>query len=93
MEIEAVLLKHAAVLEAAVVGVPDEKWGETPHAFVVLKAGASASEEQLREFVRSQLAHFKAPRGFSFVRELPKTATGKIQKYVLRGSRPAISAQ
>jgi acyl-CoA synthetase (AMP-forming)/AMP-acid ligase II len=93
VEIEAVLLRHAAVLEAAVVGVPDEKWGETPHAFVVLKTGASASEDQLREFVRSQLAHFKAPRGFSFVTELPKTATGKIQKYVLRGSRPAISAQ
>jgi fatty-acyl-CoA synthase len=93
VEIEAVLLKHAAVLEAAVVGVPDEKWGETPHAFVVLKPGASASDEQLLTFVRSQLAHFKAPRGFSFVTELPKTATGKIQKYVLRGSRPAISAQ
>ena len=75
----------------AVVGVPDAKWGEVPQAFVVLRAGAAVTEDALREFVRSRLAHFKAPRGFTFVPELPKTATGKIQKYVLRQGRSAIA--
>jgi fatty-acyl-CoA synthase len=93
VEVEGVLLRHPAVLEAAVVGVPDDRWGETPHGFVVLKPGASAAEEDLRAFAREKLAHFKVPRGFTFVPELPKTATGKIQKYVLRGGRAAISAQ
>ena len=93
VEVEGVLLGHPAVVEAAVVGVPDAKWGEVPHAFVVLRSGASATPEELREFVRSRLAHFKAPRDLTFVAELPKTATGKIQKYVLRQSRPAISVQ
>ena len=93
VEIEGVLLRHPAVLEAAVVGVPDDRWGETPHGFVVLKPGAAAVEEDLRAFAREKLAHFKVPRGFTFVPELPKTATGKIQKYVLRGGRAAISAQ
>jgi fatty-acyl-CoA synthase len=73
--------------------VPDERWGEAPHGFVVLKPGEAATEEELREFARAKLAHFKVPRGFTFVPELPKTATGKIQKYVLRGGRAAISAQ
>ena len=91
VEVEGVLLQHPAVVEAAVVGAPDEKWGEVPHAFVVLKPGLAVTEDQLREFVRSRLAHFKAPREFSFVPELPKTATGKIQKYVLRQGRSAIS--
>ena len=93
VEVEGVLLRHPAVLEAAVVGVPDERWGETPHGFVVLKSGASATEDDLRAFAREKLAHFKVPRSFTFVPELPKTATGKIQKYVLRGGRAAISAQ
>ena len=93
VEVEGALLHHPAVLEIAVVGVPDAKWGEAPHGFVVLKPGASATEEELREFARERLAHFKVPRGFTFVAELPKTATGKIQKYVLRGGRAAISAQ
>jgi len=93
VEIEGVLLRHPAVLEAAIVGVPDATWGETPHGFVVLKPGAATSEDELRDFVRARLAHFKVPRGFTFVPELPKTATGKIQKYVLRGGRAAISAQ
>ena len=93
VEVEGVLLRHPAVLEAAVVGVPDEKWGETPHGFVVLKPGAAASEHDLREFARGRLAHFKIPHRFTFVAELPKTATGKIQKYVLRGGKVAISAQ
>ena len=93
VEVEGVLLRHPSVLEAAVVGMPDEKWGEAPHAFVILKPGASASDEELRQFARDRLAHFKAPHTVTFVSELPKTATGKIQKYVLRGGRAAIAVQ
>jgi fatty-acyl-CoA synthase len=92
VEVEGVLLRHPAIQEVAIVGLPHEKWGEAPHAFVVLKTGAIATPEELREFARDNLAHFKAPQGFSFVAELPKTATGKVQKYVLRG-RPAIAKQ
>jgi fatty-acyl-CoA synthase len=93
VEVEGVLLRHPAVQEAAVVGLADEKWGEAPHAFVILKPGASADPEELRQFTRDRLAHFKAPHTVTFVDELPKTATGKIQKYVLRGGRAAIAAQ
>jgi fatty-acyl-CoA synthase len=93
IEIEGAILRHPAVQEVAVVGVPHEKWGESPHAFVVLRAGAAASAEELREFCRARLAHFKTPHGFTFVSELPKTATGKIQKFVLRKRQPAISKQ
>ncbi|MGA2397821.1 MAG: long-chain-fatty-acid--CoA ligase [Steroidobacteraceae bacterium] len=93
IEVEAMLLRHEAVLEAAVVGMPHEKWGETPHAFVVLRPGARASEAELVEFARARLAHFKVPTAFRLVSELPKTATGKIQKYVLRGRGSAIVRQ
>jgi len=93
VEVEGVLLRHPAVQEVAVVGLPDAKWGEAPHAFVVLKPGTSATAEELREFTRERLAHFKTPHAFNFVTELPKTATGKIQKFVLRGRRAAIAAQ
>jgi fatty-acyl-CoA synthase len=93
VEVEGVLLRHPAVQEAAVVGMPDEKWGEAPHAFVILKPDATATAEELRQFTRDRLAHFKAPHTVTFVTELPKTATGKIQKYVLRGGRAAIAAQ
>ena len=93
VEVEGVLVRHAAVQEAAVVGLPDSKWGEAPHAFVVLKPGATATSDDLRTFVRERLAHFKCPHTVTFVTELPKTATGKIQKFVLRGNRSAISAQ
>jgi len=93
VEVEGVLLGHPAIVEAAVVGVPDAKWGEVPHAFVVVRSGVSVAPQELREFVRSRLAHFKTPRDFTFVAELPKTATGKIQKYVLREGRSAISTQ
>jgi fatty-acyl-CoA synthase len=93
VEVEGILLRHPAVQEVAVVGLPHEKWGEAPKAFVVLKSGASATEEELREFARQKMAHFKVPHGFSFVNELPKTATGKIQKYVLRGRTAAIAKQ
>jgi fatty-acyl-CoA synthase len=93
VEVEGTLLRHPAIQEAAVVGLPDVQWGEAPHAFVVLKAGQSATEEELRTFVRDRMAHFKVPKSFTFVPELPKTATGKIQKYVLRGGRAAITTQ
>jgi fatty-acyl-CoA synthase len=93
IEVEGVLLRHAAVQEAAVVGLPDERWGEAPHAFVVLRPDASTSEEEVRLFVRDRLAHYKAPKSVTFVTELPKTASGKIQKYVLRGRKPAIGLQ
>lgn len=93
VEVEGLLLRHPAVQEVAVVGFPDEKWGEAPRAFVVLKSGQKATEDELRQFAREKMAHFKVPHGFDFVPELPKTATGKIQKYVLRGKRAAIHKQ
>ncbi|MEO7020418.1 MAG: long-chain-fatty-acid--CoA ligase [Ktedonobacteraceae bacterium] len=93
VEVEGMLLRHPAIQEVAVVGLPDVQWGEAPHAFVVLKAGQSTTEEELRAFVRDCMAHFKVPKSFVFVTELPKTATGKIQKYVLRGGKAAISTQ
>jgi fatty-acyl-CoA synthase len=93
VEVEGVLLRHPAVQEVAIVGLPDEKWGETPHAFVVLRDGASATEPELIEFVRERLAHFKAPRAVTMVSELPKTATGKIQKFVLRKGAPNLARQ
>jgi fatty-acyl-CoA synthase len=93
VEVEGVLLRHPAVQEVAIVGLPDEKWGETPHAFVVFRDGAAATEAELIAFVRERLAHFKAPRGVSVVTELPKTATGKIQKYVLRKGAPNLARQ
>src|SRR5438552_6250596 len=93
VEVEGVLLRHQAVQEVAIVGLPHERWGEAPYAFVVLKNGAIATEHELKEFARSHLAHFKAPHGVMFLDELPKTATGKIQKYVLRGRRSATAKQ
>ena len=93
IEVEGALLRHPAVLEVAVVGVPHEKWGESPNAFVVLRAGQAATQDQLRAFAREHLAHFKVPTAFHFVTELPKTATGKIQKYVLRGGKAGIARQ
>jgi fatty-acyl-CoA synthase len=93
VEVEGVLLRHPAVQEAAVVGLPDPRWGEAPHAFIVLKPDGLVSAEDLRTFTRERLAHFKTPHTFTFIAELPKTATGKIQKFVLRGRRPAIAAQ
>jgi len=92
VEVEGVLLRHPAVQEVAIVGLPHERWGEAPHAFVVLKVGATATEAELISYARNHLAHFKAPHGIKFVLELPKTATGKVQKYLLRGKR-AISKQ
>jgi fatty-acyl-CoA synthase len=93
VEVEGTLLRHPAVQEAAIVGLPHEKWGEAPHAFVVLRDGGDTTEAELIGFVRDRLAHFKAPHGVTFVAELPKTATGKIQKFVLRGRAPNLARQ
>jgi fatty-acyl-CoA synthase len=83
IEIEAALYRHAAVLEAAVVAKPDEKWGESPCAFVTLKDDAEATAEDLIAHCRSLLAGFKTPKSVIFG-PLPKTSTGKIQKQILR---------
>jgi fatty-acyl-CoA synthase len=84
VEIEQALLTYEAVLDVAVIGVPDEKWGERPKAFVVLKPGEQASEKQLIDHLHSIIARYKAPKAVAFVDELPKTSTGKVQKFELR---------
>lgn len=83
-EVEGVLYKHPSVLETAVIAIPDEKWGEVPKAIIVLQPGAKVTEAEIIEFCRSEMAHFKAPKAVEFVEALPKTATGKLQKYRLR---------
>jgi fatty-acyl-CoA synthase len=83
IEVEDALYKHPAVAVAAVVARPDDKWGETPCAFVELKPGASATAEELTEHARQNLARYKVPRHIVFA-EIPKTSTGKIQKFRLR---------
>ena len=89
IEVEDALYKHPAVDAAAVVAKPDEKWGETPCAFVELKAGASANAEELIDWCRERLARFKVPRHVVFT-ELPKTSTGKVQKFRLREMAKAV---
>jgi acyl-CoA synthetase (AMP-forming)/AMP-acid ligase II len=84
VEIENVLYMHPAVLECAVIAMPDEKWGEVPKAVVALKPDAAASEEELIAFARERLAGFKTPKTITFVKELPKTGSGKILKTELR---------
>jgi fatty-acyl-CoA synthase len=83
-DIEAALYRHPAVVECAVIGVPHEKWGETPKALVVLKPGTKLSEAELIAFTRDHLAHFKCPTSVEFLDALPRTATGKLQKFLLR---------
>jgi fatty-acyl-CoA synthase len=83
LEVEEILYKHPAVMEAAVVARPDEKWGETPQAFVTLKPGAAATQADIIGWCRQHMAHFKAPRHVTFG-PLPKTSTGKIQNFELR---------
>ncbi|NML72774.1 acyl-CoA synthetase [Rhizobium sp. S-51] len=89
IEVEGVLYRHPAVMEAAIVARPDEKWGETPCAFVGLKPGSTVTEQELITFCRANMAHFKAPKTVVFG-PLPKTSTGKIQKYVLREKAKAL---
>jgi fatty-acyl-CoA synthase len=91
LEVEDALYRHPAVLAAAVVAQPDPKWGETPCAFVELKPDATATEAELIEHCRTQLARFKAPKRVVFG-VLPKTSTGKIQKFVLRERVKSASA-
>jgi fatty-acyl-CoA synthase len=91
IEVEDVLYRHPAVMAAAVVAMPDARWGETPCAFVELKAGASATQAEIIEHCRASLAKFKAPRAVVFG-ELPKTSTGKIQKFILREKAKSASA-
>ena len=83
-EIEDILYKHPAVRECAVIGVPHEKWGETPKALVVKREGQDTSENELIAFCRKHIAHFKCPSSVDFVPSLPRTATGKLQKFRLR---------
>jgi fatty-acyl-CoA synthase len=84
LELEKILLAHPAVLEACVIPVPDQKWGEVARALIVLKPEAQLTEAELLEFSRSHLAHYKCPRAVDFVESLPKTGTGKILKKDLR---------
>jgi fatty-acyl-CoA synthase len=83
IEVEQAVAKHPAVMECAVVAIPDEKWGERPKAFVTLKPGMKATEAEIIEHCRTVIAHFKAPAAVEFG-DLPKTSTGKVQKFVLR---------
>ena len=83
IEIEQAVASHPSVMEVAVIAVPDDKWGEVPKAFVLLKDGQSATEAEIIEHCRNRIAHFKCPKAVEFG-ELPKTATGKVQKFVLR---------
>jgi fatty-acyl-CoA synthase len=84
IEVEDVLYDHPDVLKVAVIGIPSEEWGEAVHALVVPVTGAELTEEDVIEFARDNLAHYKAPRSVEFVEDLPETATGKVQKYELR---------
>jgi fatty-acyl-CoA synthase len=84
IEVEGALYGHPAVLEAAVIAVPHERWGETPHAYIVLRENKTATEQEIISFCKEKLAHFKAVTGITFVDELPKTASGKIQKVQIR---------
>jgi fatty-acyl-CoA synthase len=84
LEVERVILAHPAILEAAVIPVPDQRWGEVPKALVVLREGAAITESQLIEFCRSQLAHYKCPKSVEVVDSLPRTGTGKVLKKNLR---------
>lgn len=84
VEIEEVLSKHPAVYEAAVIGIPNELWGEQVHALIVLKPGANVSGEEIIEYSRTKLAGYKIPRSVEFVEDLPKNPTGKILKRILR---------
>ena len=82
--LECALVAHPAVSEAAVVAIPDERWQERPLALVVLKAGATVTSEQLRDFLAPQFAKWWLPDGFEVVDALPRTPTGKLLKYTLR---------
>jgi len=90
-EIEDVLHAHPAVLEAAVVGVPDERWGEACAAFVVLREGSNVGTEELQSLCRDRLARFKVPKTFAFVDALPRSSMGKVLKDELRGGATEVA--
>ena len=83
IEVEDILYSNPKIAAVAVVAKPDEKWGETPTAFIELKPGAEATAQEIIDFCRENMAHYKCPREVIFA-DLPKTSTGKIQKFVLR---------
>jgi fatty-acyl-CoA synthase len=83
-EIEELLFEHPAVASAQVIGVPDERMGEELMAWVVLRDGASSTDDAIRDFCRERIAHFKVPRYVKFVDEFPLTVTGKVQKFKMR---------
>jgi fatty-acyl-CoA synthase len=92
VEVESALAAHPSVAETAVIGVPDEHWGEVVKAYVVLRAGTTLRAEELRAFARQRLAGYKVPRAVAFVAELPKTSTGKVTKYALREAASRLDA-
>jgi fatty-acyl-CoA synthase len=83
-EVERVLYEHPDILEAAVVAHPDDKWGEVPHAFIVVRPGSALTATEVRDFCRTRLAKFKAPAYTTIVEQLPRTASGKVVKRDLR---------
>jgi fatty-acyl-CoA synthase len=93
VEVEQAIASHPAVLECAVIGIPDEKWGERPKVFVIVRDNHSVTEAEIIAHVRRRLAKFKAPDRVEFLTELPKTSTGKIQKYQLKDKEWAGHAQ
>ena len=84
VDIEEVVSRHPNIIDVTVIGVPHEKWGESPKALVVLRENMESDEESLILFCRERLANFKCPTSIEFVPELPRTATGKLQKFKLR---------
>jgi fatty-acyl-CoA synthase len=93
IEVEQALTAHADIAEAAVVGRPDERWGEVPVAYVTTRGDNDLDVAEVQEFLRGRLARFKVPKDVAVVDELPKTATGKIQKFVLRERSRATAAE
>ncbi len=83
-EIEEFLYGHPEVKDVSVIGIPDEKFGEEIMAWVILKEGSLVTEEDIRDFCRGKIAHFKIPKVIKFVKEFPMTVTGKVQKYVMK---------
>jgi fatty-acyl-CoA synthase len=89
VEVKQALLSHAAVADAAVIGVPDDRWGERPKAFVVLADGKNADSAELIDHVKAHIAKYKAPKSVEFLGELPRTSTGKVREEVLRKAESA----
>jgi acyl-CoA synthetase (AMP-forming)/AMP-acid ligase II len=94
-EVEALLATHGSVKEVAVVGLPDDKWGERVHAVIVLREGAAANSAEIVDWCRSRIAGYKRPRSIAFIRddEMPRTATGKIQHRLLRMQQEKTTAK